>query len=83
MTSNIVWVQFRGMMRRSKTDYLKSGSDSLFKNKYAFENSLCYSCHVERSETSDVIRLNQMFHFVQHDKYHKPNNNGYLGGKRS
>jgi hypothetical protein len=24
-------------------------------------------CHVERSETSEVVLLKQMFHFVQHD----------------
>ena len=49
-----------------------------FDIKYTFENSLCYCCHIERSEISVVVRLKQMFQFVQHNKYHKLNTDGYL-----
>jgi hypothetical protein len=37
-------------------------------NRISTSQYLAYViCHVERSETSEVVLVKQMFHFVQHD----------------
>jgi len=34
------------------------------------DNLKCFTCHIERSRNISLIKISEILHYVQNDKYH-------------